>query len=224
MYLVYEYVERGSLGKVLYDDEEAFQLNWARRVNIVRGVAHALAYLHHDCSPAIVHRDVSINNILLESEFEPRLSDFGTAKLLTSDASIWTTVAGSYGYMAPELALTMKVTEKSDVYSFGVVALEVMMGKHPGELISSLSAKAALQSDPDVLLKDLLDQRLPPPTGQIAEEVVFVVTIALSCTRAKPESRPNMRFVAQELSAHTQPYLPEPLGTIKISKLTNFSK
>ncbi|KAL0437341.1 UNVERIFIED_CONTAM: MDIS1-interacting receptor like kinase [Sesamum radiatum] len=266
MYLVYEYVERGSLGKVLYDDEEAFELNWARRVNIVRGVAHALAYFHHDCSPAIVHRNVSINNILLESEFKPRLSDFGTAKLLTSDASIWTTVAGSYGYMAPgneviyifyldkskhsmhlmlllafpsfsfhindkflplinaELALTMKVTQKSDVYSFGVVALEVMMGKHPGELISSLSAKAALRSDPDVLLKDLLDQRLPPPTGQIAEEVVLVVIMALSCTRAIPESRPNMRFVAQELSAHTQPYLPEPLGTIKISKLTNFSK
>ena len=118
----------------------------------------------------------------------------------------------------------MKVTEKSDVYSFGVVALEVMMGRHPGELISSLSAKAALQNDPDTFLKDLLDQRLPLPTGQIAEEVVFVVTIALSCTQATPELRPHMRYVAQELSAHTQPYLPEPLGSIKMSKLTNFSK
>ncbi|PIN00354.1 Serine/threonine protein kinase, partial [Handroanthus impetiginosus] len=223
MYFVYDYVERGSLGKLLYDDEEAFELNWATRVRIVKGVAHALAYLHHDCSPPIVHRDVSINNILLESEFEPRLSDFGTAKLLTSDSSNWTTVAGSYGYMAPELALTMKVTEKSDVYSFGVVALEVMMGRHPGELISSLSVKAALQNDPDMFLKDLLDQRLPLPTGQIAEEVVFVVTIALSCMQATPELRPHMRYVAQELSAHTQPYLPEPLGSIKISKLTNFS-
>ncbi|PIN23422.1 Serine/threonine protein kinase [Handroanthus impetiginosus] len=211
MYLVYEYVERGSLGKLLYDDEEAFELNWATRVRIVKGVAHALAYLHHDCSPPIVHRDVSINNILLESELEPRLSDFGTAKLLTSDSSNWTTVAGSYGYMAPELALSMKVTEKSDVYSFGVVALEVMMGRHPGELISSLLAKAALQNDPDTFLKDLLDQRLPLPTGQIAEEVVFVVTVALSCTRATPESRPHMRYVAQQLSANTQPYLPEPL-------------
>ncbi|PIN03851.1 Ras suppressor protein (contains leucine-rich repeats) [Handroanthus impetiginosus] len=159
MYLVYEYVERGSLRKLLYDDEEAFELNWATRVRIVKGVAHALAYLHHDCSPPIVHRDVSINNILLESEFEPRLSDFGTAKLLTSDLSNWTTVAGSHGFMAPvsafgyaELALTMKVTEKSDVYSFGVVALEVMMGRHPGELISSLSAKAAFQNDPDMFL------------------------------------------------------------------------
>lgn len=118
----------------------------------------------------------------------------------------------------------MKVTEKSDVYSFGVVALEVIMGKHPGELVSSLSEKAALNGNSDIFLKDLIDTRLSPPTGKIAEEVVFVVTIALSCIRAAPESRPNMRNVAQDLSAHTQAYLPEPLGTIKISKLSNSSK
>lgn len=109
-----------------------------------------------------------------------------------------------------ELALTMKVTEKSDVYSFGVVALEVMMGRHPGDLISSLSENAALHSDPDVFLKDLMDQRLSSPTGVMAEEVGFVVTIALSCIRVSPESRPSMRFVAQELSARAQPYQPEP--------------
>lgn len=106
-----------------------------------------------------------------------------------------------------ELALTMKVTEKSDVYSFGVVALEVMMGRHPGDLISSLSENAALHNDPDVFLKD---QRLSSPTGVMAEEVGFVVTIALSCIRVSPESRPSMRFVAQELSARAQPYQPEP--------------
>ncbi|CAA3030419.1 Probable LRR receptor-like serine/threonine-protein kinase At4g08850 [Olea europaea subsp. europaea] len=209
MYLVYEYIEKGSLGKVLHDDMEAFELGWAMRLKIVQGVAHALAYLHHDCSPPIVHRDVSVNNILLESDFEPRLSDFGTAKLLILDSSNWTTVAGSYGYMAPELALTMKVTEKCDVYSFGVVALEIMMGRHPGEFISSLSSStttAALQGNPDLFLKDQLDQRLSPPTGQIADRVVFLVTIALACTQASPESRPNMRFVAQELSVKTQAY------------------
>lgn len=223
MYLVYEYIEKGSLGKILYDDEMATDLDWSTRVRIVRGVAHALAYLHHDCSPPIVHRDVSINNILLESGFEPRLSDFGTAKLLSSDSSNWTTVAGSYGYMAPELAMTMRVTEKCDVYSFGVVALEIMMGKHPGELVSSLSsATASTNSDP--LLKDLLDQRLPPPRGRSAEEVVFVVTLALACTRTTPETRPAMRSVAQELAAQTQAYLPDPLGRITIGKLTNYRK
>lgn len=100
-YLVYEYVKRGSLGKVLYGVEGKVELDWAERVKIVQGVAHAIAYLHHDCSPPIVHRDISLNNILLEADFEPQLSDFGTARLLNPDASNWTTVAGSYGYMAP---------------------------------------------------------------------------------------------------------------------------
>ncbi|KAJ7977192.1 putative Receptor protein kinase [Quillaja saponaria] len=190
------------------------------------GLLTAVAYLHHDCSPPIVHRDVSLNNILLESEFEPRLSDFGTAKLLSSDSSNWTSVAGSYGYMAPEFAQTMRVTDKCDVYSFGVVALEVMMGKHPGELITYISSTKSLTSteNPEMLLKDVLDQRLQPPTGQLAEAVVFVVTIALACTRTNPESRPTMRSVAQELSAKTQAYLSEPFGMITVSKLTGFQK
>ena len=101
LFLVYEYVERGSLRNVLYGVEGAAELGWSTRVKIVQGVAHAMAYLHHDCFPPIVHRDVSLNNILLEMEFEPRLSDFGTARLLSSESSNWTTIAGSYGYMAP---------------------------------------------------------------------------------------------------------------------------
>lgn len=121
-----------------------------------------------------------------------------------------------------ELALTMRVTEKCDAYSFGVVAMEVMMGKHPGELLTSLSASTTLSSE--ILLKDVLDQRLSPPTGHLAEAVVFVITIALACTRTTPESRPTMRSVAQELSVKTLPYLPQPLGTIEMSKLTSFQK
>jgi hypothetical protein len=101
MYLVYEYLERGSLGKTLYGEEGKKKLDWVMRVKVIQGVAHALAYLHHDCNPPIVHRDITVNNILLESDFEPRLSDFGTAKLLGSASTNWTSVAGSYGYMAP---------------------------------------------------------------------------------------------------------------------------
>ncbi|KAK0580545.1 hypothetical protein LWI29_003123 [Acer saccharum] len=225
MFLIYEYVERGSLGKVLYGLEGEVELDWAARVKIVKGVAHAIAYLHHDCSLPIVHRDVSLNNILLESEFEPRLSDFGTARLLNPDSSNWTMVAGSYGYMAPELAFTMRVTDKCDVYSFGVVTLEVMMGQHPGELLNSLSSsKTSVSENPDLLLKDVLDQRLLPPTGQLAEEVVFIVNVALACTRNNPEARPSMRFVAQELAARSQAYLSEPLGMITISRLTSLEK
>ena len=125
-----------------------------------------------------------------------------------------------------ELAQTMRVTDKCDVYSFGVVALEVMMGRHPGELLLSIPS-LAISDNPggvQLLLKDMLDQRLPPPTGPLAEEVVFVVTIALACTRTHPESRPTMRFVAQELSAHTQACISQPFHTITMGKLTTFQK
>ncbi|KAG6724427.1 hypothetical protein I3842_03G259000 [Carya illinoinensis] len=221
MYLVYEYVERGSLRNVLYGKVE---LDWVTRVKIVQGVAHAVSYLHHDCSPPIVHRDITVNNILLESEFEPRLSDFGIARLLNPDATGWTTAAGSFGYMAPELALTMRVTDKCDVYSFGVVALEVMMGRHPGELLASLSSSQSLSDSTEFLLKDVLDQRLPTPTGKIAEAVVFVVTRALLCVRDNPDSRPPMRFVEQELSGRTQACISDPFDTITISKLTSLER
>ncbi|KAM2911205.1 hypothetical protein FF1_003989 [Malus domestica] len=202
MFLVYEYLDRGSLGKALYGEDRGGELDWGTRVKIVQGLAHAISYLHNDCSPPVVHRDISVNNVLLESDFEPQLSDFGTAKLLSSDSTSWTNVAGSYGYMAPELAFTMRVTDKSDVFSFGMVALEIVMGRHPGEMLESLlEASKTLKGNAELLLKDVLDQRLEPPTGELAEAVAFVVTLALACARPRPELRPTMRYVAQELSA-----------------------
>ncbi|XP_058094845.1 MDIS1-interacting receptor like kinase 2-like [Magnolia sinica] len=195
-FLVYEYMERGSLASILSNDRGAAELDWTLRVKVIKGVAHALSYMHHDCTQPIVHRDISSNNVLLNSELEACVSDFGTARLLISDSSNWTTLAGTYGYIAPELAYTMRVTEKCDVYSFGVVALEAMMGRHPGELISSLTPP----SRQDTLLKDMLDQRLPDPTAVVAHEVIFVVYMALSCIQPDPNSRPTMHHVAQELS------------------------
>ncbi|CAL0329716.1 unnamed protein product [Lupinus luteus] len=103
-FLIYEYMEKGSLFSVLYDDVEAIELEWRKRVNIIKGIAHALSYLHHDCIPPIVHRDISSSNILLNSEWEPNISDFGTARLLKYDCSNRTIVAGTYGYIAPEIS------------------------------------------------------------------------------------------------------------------------
>lgn len=117
----------------------------------------------------------------------------------------------------------MRVTEKCDVYSFGVVAMEIVMGKHPGDLLTSIKQLSSME-DSEVFLKDVLDQRLPPPRGQLAEAITFIVTIALACTRNNPEARPPMRSVAQELSATTQPCLAEPFGSIRMSKLTGYHK
>ncbi|CAL5193838.1 unnamed protein product [Lathyrus oleraceus] len=215
MFLVYEHVARGSLGKMLYGKEGKVELNWGTRMEIVQGLAHAIAYLHSDCSPPIVHRDITLNNILLDSDFVPHLADFGTAKLLSSNNSTWTSVAGTYGYMAPELAQTMRVTEKCDVYSFGVVVLEILMGTHPGEFLDILYSNKSLALM-EVLVKDVVDQRLPPPTD---ETIMFTMRVALACTCAAPESRPMMHSVAQELSATAQARLSQPFDMITLSKL-----
>nr|GMC82454.1 MDIS1-interacting receptor like kinase 2-like [Ipomoea batatas] len=137
-FLIYEYLEGGSLAHILNDNEKAMELGWIKRVNVVNAVVKALSYIHHDCLSPIVHRDISAKNVLFDCEYEAHLYDFGTARILSLHSSNWTSFAGTFGYAAPEFAYTMEVTEKCDVYSFGILALEVIMGKHPGDLIMSI--------------------------------------------------------------------------------------
>ncbi|GLT51204.1 hypothetical protein SLA2020_246300 [Shorea laevis] len=216
LFLIYEYMERGSLFCVLRDDAEALELDWMKRVNVIKNIAHALCYLHHDCIPPILHRDISSNNILLNSKLEALVSDFGNARLLDPDSSNHTTLAGTYGYIAPELAYTIVVTEKCDVYSFGVVALEVLMGRHPRELLTLLSKPYSLQN---VMLSDVLDTRLSPPrTRNVIQSIVVAAMLALACLRAKPKSRPTMKYVSQQFVA-CQKQLLKPISTISLLEL-----
>ncbi|KAM1044560.1 hypothetical protein ACFX2J_035471 [Malus domestica] len=209
------------MGKALYGAEGVNELDWPNRVKIVQGLAHALSYLHHDCSPPIVRHDITVNNVLLESDFKVCLSDFGIERLLSTDSSNWIGIAGSFGYIAPELAYTMRVIDKCDVQSFEVVALEVMMGRQPGDMLEShlQESSKSRRDNVELLLKDLLDQRLEPPTDASAKEVVLVVTIALACVRTHPASKPTMVFAAQKLLDQTLPCLPEPFGKLTINKL-----
>ncbi|XP_022968140.1 MDIS1-interacting receptor like kinase 2-like isoform X2 [Cucurbita maxima] len=144
-FLVYEYINRGSLAHILSDAKEAMELNWSKRIRAVKGTARALSYLHHYCIPPIIHRNITSKNVLLDSRYEARVSDFGTARFMNTDASNWIAVAGTTGYIAPELAYTTVVPEKCDVYSFGVLALEVLAGTHPGDIIFAISC---VQKDP----------------------------------------------------------------------------
>ncbi|CAH1413965.1 unnamed protein product [Lactuca virosa] len=168
------------------------KLDWLKRVNIVKAVANGLAYMHHDCSPPIIHRDISIGNILLDSDYEAHISDFGTSKLLKLDSSNWTTIVGTYGYIAPELAYTMVATEKCDVYSFGIVVLEVIMGKHPGEL-------PTLPADYLVLV-NVGDSRIPLPSPQVEKQVNLVLNLSRVCLNSNPHERPTMHHVSNLLT------------------------
>eukprot|EP00258_Populus_trichocarpa_P003375 XP_002304404.3 MDIS1-interacting receptor like kinase 2 [Populus trichocarpa] len=195
-FLIYEFLERGSLAGMLSDEEGARELDWGKRIAVVKGIAHALSYMHHDCVPPIVHRDISSNNVLLNSELEAHVSDFGTARFLKPESSNWTAIAGTYGYIAPELAYTMEVNEKSDVYSFGVLAFEVLMGKHPGELISYLHSSA----NQEIHFEDASDPRLSPPAERKAVDLLScIITLARLCVCVDPQSRPTMRTVSQQL-------------------------
>ncbi|XP_059638699.1 MDIS1-interacting receptor like kinase 2-like [Cornus florida] len=217
MFLIYEYMERGSIFYALRYDDEAVELNWTRRVNIIKGITHALSYMHHDCNPPIIHRDISSSNILLDSESEAFVSDFGTTRWLYPNSSNQTVLAGTFGYIAPELAYTMEVNEMCDVYSFGVVALETLMGRHSGELLQSL----ALASTQNIMLNDVLDERLPAPErGVIARDVVLATTLTFSCLRSEPKYRPTMLRVSQEFLA-CKYSLTKPLHKILLGQLMN---
>ncbi|CAA3000985.1 MDIS1-interacting receptor like kinase 2-like [Olea europaea subsp. europaea] len=200
--LVYEYLDRGSLAKNLSADEEAKKLDWLKRFNIVKGVAQALSYMHHSCSPPIVHRDISSNNILLDSEYEAHVSDFGTAKFLKCNSSNFSSLAGTYGYFAPELAYTMKVTEKCDVYSFGVLALEVIKGKHPGEYIQYVTTP----SNGDLRMEDLLDPRILYPTREEEVTLMSIFKLAIECLHSNPQHRPTMHIVSDKLVHRSSSY------------------
>eukprot|EP00261_Vitis_vinifera_P000629 XP_002263186.3 PREDICTED: LRR receptor-like serine/threonine-protein kinase HSL2 [Vitis vinifera] len=220
--LVYEYMENGSLGEALQGDKGEGLLDWHRRFKIAVGAAQGLAYLHHDCVPAIVHRDVKSYNILLDEEFSPRIADFGLAKTLKREVGegdgFMSRVAGTYGYIAPEYAYTLKVTEKSDVYSFGVVLMELVTGKRPNDpsfgenrdivkWVTEAALSAPEGSDGNsgsgcMDLDQLVDPKLNPSTGDY-EEIEKVLDVALLCTAAFPVKRPSMRRVVELLKGHT---------------------
>ncbi|XP_059281188.1 MDIS1-interacting receptor like kinase 2-like [Lycium ferocissimum] len=152
--------------------------------------------VYKDCSPSIVHRDISSSNVLLDSKYEASVSNFGIAKLLKPDSSNCTVLAGTYGYVAPELAYTMKVTQMCDVYSFGVLALDIIQGKHLGEYITVLANSSTRDH---VQLNDLLDEWLPYLEDSVKEVLVFIIKLASSCLLETPKSRPTMHFISNRL-------------------------
>ncbi|XP_077229566.1 uncharacterized protein LOC143862406 isoform X2 [Tasmannia lanceolata] len=199
--LVYEYMPNGSLGEVLHGKKGA-NLKWELRLKIAMEAAKGLCYLHHDCCPLILHRDVKSNNILLNSDFEAHVADFGLAKFLqdTGTSEYMSAIAGSYGYIAPEYAYTLKVDEKSDVYSFGVVLLELITGQRPVFEEEGLDivqwAKMNTNWSKEGVVK-ILDKRL---TNVPLDEAMQVFFVGMLCVQEQSVERPTMREVVQMLA------------------------
>nr|XP_023903105.1 receptor-like protein kinase HSL1 [Quercus suber]POE46778.1 receptor-like protein kinase hsl1 [Quercus suber] len=213
--LVYEYAENRSLDQWLHRKSRASStsslvqhvvLDWPKRLQIAVGAAQGLYYMHHGCSPPIVHRDVKSSNILLDSEFNAKIADFGLAKMFNqgklSSASV---VAGSFGYIAPECARTTRVNEKIDVYSFGVILLELTTGREArdGDEHTSLAEWAWRYIKDDIPIVDALDEEIKEPS--YLEEMSSVFNLGIYCTSTKPSKRPSMKEVVKILLKCNQP-------------------
>lgn len=199
MMIVYEFMQNGNLGEALHGKQAGNLLvDWVSRYNIALGVAQGLAYLHHDCHPPIIHRDVKSTNILLDANLEARIADFGLARMMLRKNETVSVVAGSYGYIAPEYGYTMKVDEKIDIYSFGVVLLELITGKRPLDPEFGESIDIAEWIRRKIRDNRALEEALDPNVGSckhVQEEMLLVLRIALLCTAKLPRDRPSMRDV-----------------------------
>ncbi|MBA0692151.1 hypothetical protein Goari_009737 [Gossypium aridum] len=203
--LVYEYVDNGNLEQWLHGDVgPCSPLTWEIRMNIVLGTAKGLAYLHEGLEPKVVHRDIKSSNILLDKQWNPKVSDFGLAKLLGSGRSYVTTrVMGTFGYVAPEYASTGMLNERSDVYSFGILLMEIISGRTPvdysrpqGEvnLVEWIKSMVSNRN-----AEGVLDPRLPEkPSSRALKRALLV---ALRCVDPNAQKRPKMGHVIHMLEA-----------------------
>ncbi|OWM71660.1 leucine-rich repeat receptor-like protein kinase PXL1 [Punica granatum] len=202
--MVYEYMPNGNLGTALHGKQAGKLLvDWVSRYNVAVGVAQGLNYLHNDCYPPVIHRDIKSNNILLDANLGARIADFGLARMMIHKNETVSMVAGSYGYIAPEYGYTLKVDEKSDIYSFGVVLLELLTGKMPldpgfGESTDIVEWVRTNIRD-NKAVEEVLDPSIAGQCKLVQEEMLLVLRIALLCTAKLPKDRPSMRDVLMML-------------------------
>ncbi|KAI6675147.1 hypothetical protein NL676_003053 [Syzygium grande] len=220
--LVYEYVENRSLDKHLFSGDF---IEWRDRFRIALGTAKGLAYLHHECLEWVIHCDVKPENILLDKTFEPKIADFGLAKLLQRDGtnSQFSRIRGTKGYMAPEWALNLPITAKVDVYSYGVMVLEIVRGirlsnwvvkkaeneEQEAELTVFIrEMKRSIQCGDDLGIEDLVDKRLNAKYSR--KQARMLVEIGVSCVEEDRNKRPTMdSIVHQLLEIDDEPKLPK---------------
>ncbi|XP_078148800.1 uncharacterized protein LOC144544237 isoform X2 [Carex rostrata] len=207
--LVYDFVSNGTLHYHLFAKGKPC-MEWSTRVKVAAGSARGLAYLHEDCHPRIIHRDIKSSNILIDDNFEAQVADFGLARPAENDVThVSTRVMGTFGYLAPEYASTGKLTERSDVFSFGVVLLELITGRKPVDGNRPLGEESLVEwARPHLTealesgdFKELVDPRLG--TNYIETEMFRMVETAAACIRHSASRRPKMSQVVRALDILT---------------------
>ncbi|XP_057447967.1 proline-rich receptor-like protein kinase PERK9 [Lotus japonicus] len=201
--LVYDYVSNDTLYFHLHGPGQPV-LDWEKRVRIAAGAARGIAYLHEDCNPRIIHRDIKSSNILLDNNYEAKVSDFGLAKLaLDAYTHITTRVMGTFGYVAPEYASSGKLTEKSDVYAYGVVLLELISGRKAVDSSQPLGDESLVEWARPLLshaieseeFQSLVDSRLG--NNYVESEMFCMIEVAAACVRHSASKRPRMGQVVR---------------------------
>ncbi|EMS56999.1 Cysteine-rich receptor-like protein kinase 10 [Triticum urartu] len=193
-----------ALNRLLSDREKRVQLDWPKRYQIILGLARGLLYLHEESPVKIIHRDIKASNVLLDEKLNPKISDFGMARLFLEDATHVNTfrISGTYGYMAPEYAMNGYLSTKTDVFSFGMLVLEIVSGRknidrHLGdEKVDLLNYTWKLSEEGRSL--EIVD---PGLSGWDAGEVAMCVQLGLLCCQAVVSDRPDMYSVHLMLSS-----------------------
>ncbi|KAI7738317.1 hypothetical protein M8C21_012980 [Ambrosia artemisiifolia] len=219
--LLYEYLPNRSLDLFIFDQTLSASLNWEMRFDIIMGIARGLNYLHHDSRLRIIHRDLKTSNILLDEEMNPKISDFGLAKIVKGKdiEDITNRVVGTFGYMSPEYALDGVFSIKSDVFSFGVVLLEILSGKRNTGFYQA-QKRTSLLGHAWSLWKEerpfeLLDQTLEKSSN--SSEVLKCICVGLMCVQGDPDDRPTMTNVVTMLGGDMAT-LPTPKEPVTIPR------